>query len=450
MQGVTLTIIVILSILVLTLRPHHALVVYITGLLWYPSFLAISIDTVDIIASRAVVTVLLLRCLSDEQIRRKFKITKLDKWVAFNLLVSIGIVLLTRPTLLSIENRGGFLLDTGFAYMIGRYIIVDRKTLISVVKCISIVLIPLAILGCIEAVTDWQPFVPLRRFNPWNPEFNITNVGSRWGFTRAIGPFNHPILFGSVFAIFLPLVYHLRYERDNWKTWAYILSAIMILGVLSSMSSGPWVMLMVIIFCLIMERFKQWLKPTIYFFILLCIIAEIISNRALYYVVASYANMLGGAGTHRARLIDVAIKHFSQWWLAGCGGKDPGWGHYFGMGHTDVTNEYILAGVKYGILGVIALCGVLIVAFRGLISSHKKATNPVMKSFYWSLGTILFSVAVVWTSIGFFGQLIPLFYCILGIIGSCSLFPIIQKVNCRKVLIDNSGKRIVRKTIKQL
>jgi len=450
MQGVTLTIAIVLSILVLTLRPRHALVVYIAGLLWYPSFLAISIGTIDIIVSRVVVTVLLIRCLSNDQIRSRFRKTKLDKWVAFNMLVSVGIVFLTRPTLLSVENRGGFLLDTWLAYMVSRYIVTDRPTLISVIKCISIVLVPLAILGCIEAVTDWQPFVPLRRFNPWNPEFGMTNVGSRWGFTRAIGPFSHPILFGGVFAMFLPLIYYLRHERDNWKTLAYILSAITILGALSSMSSGPWVMLIVVIFCFIMERFKQWVKPTIYFFILSCIIVEIISNRAFYYVVASYANKLGGAGWHRARLIDVAIRHFDQWWFIGCGGKDPGWGHYFGMGHTDVTNEYILAGVKYGIIGVIALCGMLVVAFRGLISAYKKTKQPNLQSFYWSLGTILCSIAIVWTSASFFGQLMPLFYCFLGIIGSCSLFPTAQRIMYRKISINNSGKRIVRKKIKQL
>ena len=131
--------------------------------------------------------------------------------------------------------------------------------------------------------------------------------------------------------------------------------------------------------------------------------------------------MLGGAGWHRAMLIDVAIKHFDEWWLAGYGGKNPGWGYYFGMGSkTDVTNEFILAGVNYGIAGIIVLCGVLVVAFRGLISAFRKVAHPAMKSLYWSLGTVLFSVAITWMSVSFFGQLMPLFYCVLGIIGSMS------------------------------
>ena len=267
MQGVTLIIAIILSVLALTLRPRHALVVYITGLLWYPSFLAISIGTIDIMVGRIVVVVLLLRCLSNDRIRSKFKWSRLDTWVAYSMMVYVGVVLVTRPTFPAIENRGGFVMDTWLAYMVARFIITDRAELISVIKCVSIVLIPLAILGCIEALTGWQPFVPLRRFRPWNPEFGITNVGSRWGFTRAIGPFSHPILFGGGFAMFLPLIYYLRHEKDHWRRLAYPLSAVAVVGALSSMSSGPWIMVIVVIFCLAMERYKQWTKSMIIFLI---------------------------------------------------------------------------------------------------------------------------------------------------------------------------------------
>jgi hypothetical protein len=421
MQGVTLTIAVILSVLTLTLKPRHALVVYLSGLLWYPSYLAISIGTIDIMVGRVVGGVLLLRCLSNDRIRSRFTWSRLDTWVACSMLVYIGIPLLTQSTFAIIENRGGFVMDTWLAYMVARFIITDRTELVSVIKCISIILIPLALLGCMEAVTGWQPFVPLRRFRPWNPITGEVAGAMRWGFTRAVGPFSHPILFGGCFAMFLPLIYYLRHEKNRWQRLAYPLSAITILGALSSMSSGPWIMVMVIIFCLVMEKHQRWTKPMIVFFIFSCIFIQIFSNRDFYQVIFSYGSMLGGAGWHRARLIEVAIRNIGEWWLAGYGGKDPGWGHYFGMGHTDITNEYILAGVRYGIAGIIVLCIVLFVAFNSLITAFKKNTHPAMKSLYWTLGTVLFSVATTWMSVSFFGQLMPLFYCFLGIIGSMSI-----------------------------
>jgi hypothetical protein len=156
------------------------------------------------------------------------------------------------------------------------------------------------------------------------------------------------------------------------------------------------------------------------FTIFSCILIGIISNRPFYHVIASAANPLGGAGWHRAKLIDLAIENFDEWWRFGYGDKDPGWGPSLGMTWTDITNEYILRGVRYGILGVIALSVVLVQAFRGLAAAHKKVKLPIAKSLCWTFGSLLFAVVVTWMSVSFFGQLITLFYCCLGMIGSLS------------------------------
>jgi hypothetical protein len=421
MQGVTLTIAAIFSLLALTLRPSYALAAYATALLWYPPYLAVSIGTIDILVSRIVVAVLLLRCLCDDQIRSKFTWSRLDTLVALSMVLHVVTFFFTDIESLAatIENRGGYLMDTWFAYMAARFIVTDRAKLISVIKCISIVLVPLAILGVVESVTGWQPFAPLRRFSPWFRGAAFVSQ-QRFGFARAIGPFSHAILFGGGFAMFLPLIWYLRHQRNDWRPLAYVLSGVAMLGALSSMSSGPWLMVMVVIFCLALERHRNWVKPLLAFGVFSCIFIAIASNRPFYHVIASWANPLGGAGWHRAMLIDCAIRFFHEWWLVGYGQQDPGWGPYLGMAHTDVTNEFILAGVKYGILGIIALCAVLVQAFRGIISTYKKMIDPVTKSLCWAFGSLLFAVVITWMSVSFFGQLASLFYCVLGVMGSLS------------------------------
>ena len=382
MQGVTLTIALILSVLVIALRPKYALVAYIIGLLWYPSFLAVSIGTIDILVGRFVVAVLLLRCFFDDGIRRKFTWNRLDTLVTLSMVVYVGAYLITQvnPIAQTLEGRGGFIMDTWCAYLTTRFIVTDRKKLITIIKCIGVALVPLAILGIIESVTGWQPFAPLWRFSPWVREGARFVSEGRFGFARAVGPFSHAILFGGVFAMFLPLIYYLRHEKGDWRSLTYVLLGITLLGALSSMSSGPWVMVIVVVFCLVMERHKHLVKPLFILLVFSCISIGIASNRPFYHVMASWANPLGGAGWHRAQLIDVAIMKFDEWWLIGYGDKDPGWGHYFGMGRSDITNEYILNGVRYGILGIIALCAVLAKAFRDLISTYQRLTHPAMKS----------------------------------------------------------------------
>jgi len=416
MQNTTLEIAILGLMLVLLVRPAYALAAYISVLFWYPSYLVVSIGTIDISASRIVVTVLLLRCLCDGRIRKKFTWSRLDTWVALSMFIYVVPYCITRPLSTAIENRGGFLIDTWFAYIVARLLVTDRASLVSVIKCVSIVLIPLALLGVVESLTGWQPFLPLGRFCPWYEQG--ISIRARWGLNRAIGPFNHPILFGCTFAMFLPLIYYLRHEKNKWHILAYVLSGTAFVGALSSMSSGPWVMAIVAIFCLALERHKHRVKPLFIFFIFSFVFVEIASNRTFYHVVASYANPLGGAGWHRAKLIDLAIEHFDKWWLAGYGGEDPGWGRYLGMSRTDVTNQFILNGVRYGILGIIALCAVLTTAFYSILRTYKNTAEPTLKSLCWSLGCVLASVIVTWMSVSFFGQILTLFYIILGIIGS--------------------------------
>jgi hypothetical protein len=421
MQGVTLTFALVLSVLVIVLRPKYAFVAYIIGLLWYPAYLAVSIGTIDILVGRFVVAVLLMRCYFDDKIRRKFTWNRLDTLVTLSMVVYVGAYLITQvnPIAQTLEGRAGFVMDTWCAYLAARFIVTDRSKLISIIKCIGIALVPLAILGVIESVTGWQPYAPLWRFSPWFRGGPVVSEG-RFGLARAVGPFSHAILFGGGFAMFLPLIYYLRRERGDWRYLSYIIFVIALLGALSSMSSGPWVMVIVVIFCLVMEKHKKFVKPLFILLVFSCISIGIASNRPFYHVIASWANPLGGASWHRAKLIDLAIEHFNEWWMVGYGDKDPGWGPQLGMGRTDVTNEYILNGVRYGIFGVIALCAVLAKAFRGLISTYRRINDPAIKSLCWAFGSLLFSIAVAWMSVSFFGQLSTLVYCSIGMIGSLS------------------------------
>jgi hypothetical protein len=422
MQGITLAVAIIFSLLAITLRPKVALAVYITAMLWYPSYLAVSPGGFNITVGRVITLVLLARCLGNIELRRNFKWCQLDTWVTVAMFVYVGAYFITLPFAKAFQNRSGFLVDTCFTYFIARFYITNRDSLITVIKIVSLVLVPLALLGVIEACTGWQPYLATMRYCPWYGYEQGISQSARWGLNRAIGPCSHSILFGGSFAMFLPLVYYLRHLKNIWHILAYVLSGVVLVGILSSMSSGPWVMAIAMILCLALEEHERWVKPLIIFFVFLCIFIGLGSNRPFYYVIASYANPLGGSGWHRAKLIDLAIEHFGEWWPVGYGEKDPGWGPSLGMANTDVTNEFVLAGVRYGIGGVIVLCGVLITAFRGIVFIYRKVTDPEIKSLCWCLGSILFSVIVAWMSVSFFGQLGPLFYLALGIIGSSFSF----------------------------
>ena len=262
MQGVTLVVAVLFAALTIVLPPAYALAAYIGALLAYPYYLAVSIGTVELLVGRMVVSALLMRCLLDDDIRSKFVWCRLDTWVTLSIAVAVGMALMTYqlPFGQRLENRAGFVMDTWFAYLAARLILTNRTRLTTVIKCVGVLLVPLAMLGVVESVTGWQPFYPLWHLSPWYRQ--VSAIEPRWGFTRAVGPFGVSILFGINFGLFLPLIYWLRYEK-NWHLRAYILSAIALVGGLSSMSSGPWVMIMVVGACLVMERNKRWIKSVV-------------------------------------------------------------------------------------------------------------------------------------------------------------------------------------------
>lgn len=420
MQDITLAVGMLGAILVLLLRPGWALAAYFAVLVWYPDYLRVSIGTIDISAGRIVVLVLLARCLFSGRIRSKFIWSRLDTWVAVSMGVYVVMYCITRPFSDALENRGGFLMDTWLVYLAARLCITDHAALVTVVKSIAVILATLAVLGIFEAITHDQPFLVMQQYCPWRSEVPMHQP--RWGFSRAWGAFGHPIMFGACFVMFLPLIWGLRRERGNWGRLAYPLSAIAALGALSSMSSGPWGMLMVVVLCMALEKYNHRLKGVLVCLVILCFLIEVVSNRPLHHVLLSYGNFGKGAWYQRATLIDVGIETIDEWWLAGYGGEDPGWGPATGMAFTDCNNEFLLKGARYGMLGVIALGGTLAMAFHGLVRAFKKTTDKELQSLYWAMGCALVGVIVIWQGVSFFGQAVALFHCLLGVVGSSTAF----------------------------
>jgi len=449
-QSTTLAVAILGSILVLSLHSRYALAAYIGTLLWYPEYLRVSISTIDISVGRIVVTVLLLRYLCDKRIMGKFVWSRLDTWVALNMAVYVGMYCATHPFGAAVENQGGFVMDTWFAYMAARLTMTDKRTLVYFIKTISIILVPLAMLGVFESITHWQPFYPSQRFSISQPLAGEMGDYRRWGFAQAVGPLGHFIMFGACFVMFLPLIWSLRREPGHWKQLAYPLSAMACIGAISSFASCSWVMLFTMIFCLVMERYRHWIRKMAILLLLLLMLTKLTSNRPLYHVLADYGNLTGGSWWDRVALIDSAIADFGKWWLTGYGGKDPGWGAAVWAEHTDVNNQFILIGVNCGILGIIALCGVLLVAFRCLSDSYKKTNDHQLKSIYWALGSVLVSTIVVWQGVSFFGQMPSIFYTVLGIIGSSVGFAKYVNPNGYRVVKTHNGPVLALQQIRTI
>ncbi len=422
MQNVTLTVATVFSVLALILSPALAVGAYIMLLLLYPMWLVVQLGTLDISAHRIMIVILLLRFLLNGRLRRRFSWSRLDTWVTVSMAVYVSVFLLTRPFNYVLENRGGFLLDTWCVYLAARFVIHSLDDVKSMLKVVTIAVICLAVMGMFECTTGWQPFAGLMRHTPWRVSARAGEQLTRHGFVRALGPMGNAIVFGCAFAVVLPLLWWTRWHKPgSWRTMAYVGSLAAVLGAMSSMSSCAWLAIVTVPLCLALEKKKEWARPLAWSFVLSCIVVEIISNRRFYHVLASYSNFLGGAAWHRAAIIDLAIRHFREWWLLGYMGRDPGWGPSVGMDHTDVTSEYVEAGVYYGIWGIMVFCMVIFTALRATIRAFRQSTTKEAKSFFWAVGSFLVAHLLIWGGVAYFNVLEPLLYWVLGIVASTVL-----------------------------
>ncbi len=428
MTSITILLAVIMSALVCLLPPVYALAAMIVSLLYYPTYLVVQLGVFDISVLRIVVSFFLFRCLLSSRQRARFRWNVLDTLVCVNMAIWFIIPLLFYgwPTSKVLEHRSGLMMDTLFVYFVCRFCLWDPDGLSRFVKVLPYLLLPLALLGLFESITGNQPYAVLMKYCPWeNPGTGVW--APRMGLMRAVGSAGHPIMFGILFVMFIPLFRSLKelYPGNIGRHWFCL--GILLAGCFSSMSSGPWMMAVLVLFFFFLEKKKVWIKPLIGLFIFAILFVAILSNRPFYHVFFSYLNPVGGTAWHRAKLMELTIHHFPEWVLYGYGGRDPGWGPELGARWTDITNHFISIAVEYGFIGLLAFIGLFVCSIRRLRKVYGSVRSRFVQTLCWSYESLLVMLLLTLNSCTLFDQTRTLLFFQFGIIGSIlqmkTLFP---------------------------
>lgn len=432
MEAITLGVASVSVLLILLVPPRWGILVFLAVLLCYPDYLRIIPFGFTISAGRIVVTVLLIRCLLDEQLRGGFRWAKLDTLIiAADAVYMLVLSCFAADTLAGIKNQSGVMVDTTFAYFSARLIINNRAVLIHFVKVAAAILVIMAFLSAFEAVTTKSPYKGLLQYRfyadrgPGAYKFRDQEVvvghghEARLGFFRAQGPHSHPIIFGASFALLVPLVWKLLYHT-RWKSLRTPVCGAIVIGGASSVSSTPFTGLFAALAGLALERWERWGKHLFVLFILSCAFLEFYTGRPhFYYVLLGRLSIQEGTGYDRGRLIDAAMKHLPEYWLAGYGFRDPGWGpEVGGTDYTDVTVHYIYLVVMYGVFGLLAY---LVIVFKLLFSlwhKYRRSVETIDRNICWALIVSIAVTLVLDLGVTPFGVLPALYSIIFGIGGS--------------------------------
>ena len=298
--------------------------------------------------------------------------------------------------------RLGLVYDAAGFYFLFRVFFKTMDDIEGLCVAIAVLLMPVAIEMVFEKVTSYNFF-----FSDW--------AEVRDGKIRSRGPFSHSILAGTVGAVCLPLIISL-WNQHRKATLVGLLSCLTM--IITSTSSGPIIAGFAAIAALFSWRYRNFMRPLRYMGAFLYVLLDLYMKDPAYYIIARIDLTGSSTGWHRAKLIQSAFEHFSEWWI---GGTDYT-RHWMPTGvpwsedHTDITNQYLAYGVIGGLPLMLIFIIILIRAFSfvGQMISEKNDILPHHKFMMWAFGSSLFAQAMTGLSISYFDQSIIFLLLTLG------------------------------------
>jgi len=346
-------------------------------------------------------------------------INKLDRlmilWSGWGVLASI----FHEPFSAAIVSHLGFVYNRLGTYLLIRFFIVSLEDYRRLLKAFLILLIPLAIEMISEKFTGQNSFVVLG---------GIYELEIRGGKIRAQGPFAHSILAGTAGAVSMPFA--LLFWKENRKL--AIIGIIATLGmVVASASSGPILTTMAVVGALFLWKYKHSLRQLRIAVVLGTILLALVMSDPVYYILAKIDLTGSSTGWHRAALIDAALSHLGEWWFAGTDFTR----HWMPTGiianpnHTDITNVYLMMGVKGGLLLMGLFIGCMTVAFSTIGKTLRLMHGQPKEDAFlvWTLGAILFGHAVTFLSVDYFDQTVVMYNFILASISAVYATQLIRR-----------------------
>jgi hypothetical protein len=311
--------------------------------------------------------------------------------------------------------RLGGIMDAAGTYFLFRILLRDVKDIQRTVMVFSWLAIVMVGPMIIEHLTGHNLFSALGGVN------KITTI--RAGRLRCQASFSHPIMagnFGASTAALLGALW-LAYPAQRVR---YSLALLAATGVtILSSSSGPLFAFITAIIGWALWPCRRYMRMIRWGTLALLLIIHFARDQPVWHLIGRMSALTGGTGWHRVTLINAFIEHFNEWWFLGAYTTE----HWKAAQGNDITNQYILEGVRGGLVTLIAFIAVLVIGFRAVGESLRLARRSTTMSPFevrraslvaWGLGVCLASHCMAFIGVSYFGQLLSILYLHLAMIPS--------------------------------
>lgn len=287
--------------------------------------------------------------------------------------------------------RVGAMYDVVGMYFMFRWLVRDWSDFHRIVVVFCVLAIPVAVCFMIEKATQRNMFAV------FGGVAKITWI--RNGRLRCQGAFAHAILAGCFWAALLPLM-----ASQLWRGAVHrlvgcigIASSLVVIACCSSSTPVSGVILGGIGgLMFIMRRYMGWVRGGLV--LLLCVL-HMVMKQPVWHLIARIDFVGGSTGWHRFHLMDQAIRRFGEWALVGTMSTE-----HWGDGLFDVTNQYVLEGVRGGFLTMALFIAIIWAAYRNVgVLWRRAGSNLSGQITAWCLGVGLFVHTTSFFAVSYFG-----------------------------------------------
>lgn len=414
MNAISTSILILLVAMVLVTPRRWAILGMVAGVLYLTQWTSVDVGGFNLFPVRFLEMAGFIRVMA----RREFSFSRLNE-IDRLFLVFYGYFTL----IFLLRANGGFAYAVGLAvdaslcYFTFRGLIGDIDDFRWFLCAFVILLVPYVALLFMEMHSGHTPLSILGGPIPadW----------LRNGRVRCIGSFREPSLLGSLGASFLPLYIGLSFSKtDRLRATAGIFLCLAI--VWFSNSGGPLGFTCFVVLGWILWFYRDRMSLVRRVGLAGIVVLAQVMKAPIWYLPTHFS--FGGDAWHRSYLIDVSMRHLSEWWFWGMStSKTAQWfanDIQLGAGdQADITNQFISFGLSAGLMAIVLFIWVLVRAFRSLgkkLAEVRLASVRPSETEYllWGLGAMLFGHFANFFSITYFDQIYVIWFMQLAIIST--------------------------------
>ena len=396
----TIVIAAVLALLTLLVPKRYFLLPYIVAACFVPADQRILIFGLDFTPLRILVIMGLLRMVGGGA-SPPLKINSFDKLIITWAVVGAIIYVFRWGSFGAVIYKCGSLLDALGMYFLFRKSVTEMGDIKWMARGMAVCSLIMVVFVAIEWTTGQNPFSVMGR------------VGTvlREGEYRCQGSFPHSIMLGLFWANMVPIFVGLwKAKQERWLYVSAIGACTFI--VIATRSSTPLMTLLIIFGLLPLFRYRHHGRVVAWCMLGMTIALHIVMKAPVWHLIAR-VNMIGGStGWHRYHLINEAVNHFREWAILGTRGTA-----HWGYGLFDVTNQYVLEGVRGGLITLILFIIILVKAIAKVGGTSLRKISPGSQWLLWGICVALLGHCVSFIGVSYFGQIILQLYLTFAIVG---------------------------------